>query len=41
MGAFQLESMEVARTAGTSWTDPDMRRWEGDSGTVSNFNWSA
>jgi hypothetical protein len=41
MGAFQIESMEVARTAGTRWTDPDMRRWEGDSGTVSTFSWSA
>lgn len=41
MGAFQLESMEVARTAGTRWTDPEMRSWEGDSGTVSRFNWSA
>ena len=41
MGAFQLESMEVARTAGTRWTDPELRTWEGDSGTVSTFNWSA
>jgi hypothetical protein len=41
MGAFQIESMEVARTAGSRWTDPDMRRWEGDSGTVSTFRWSA
>lgn len=41
MGAFQLESMEVAHTAGTHWNDPDMRSWDGDSGTVSAFNWSA
>jgi hypothetical protein len=41
MAAFQLESMQVARTAGSRWTDPEMRRWEGDSGNISTFNWSA
>jgi hypothetical protein len=41
MGAFQPESMQVARTAGTRWPDPEMRSWEGDSGVVSTFSWSA
>ena len=40
MGAFQLESLEVAHTAGTRWSDPEMQQWEGSSGTRSNFNWS-
>ena len=39
--AFQLPSLEVARTVGSRWADPEMRPWEGDSGTVSTFNWSA
>jgi hypothetical protein len=41
MAAFQLETMQVARTSGSRWTDPDMRHWEGDSGVVSQFKWSA
>mgnify|MGYP003296123960 CR=1 FL=1 len=41
MGAFQLERMEVARTAGSHWADPEMRRWDADSGTVGAFAWNA
>lgn len=41
MGAFQLESMQVARTAGSHWADPEMRRWDADSGTVGAFDWNA
>ena len=40
MAAFQTESTQVARTAGSRWSDPEMRRWEGDSGVVSSFSWS-
>jgi hypothetical protein len=41
MGAFQLERLQVARTAGSHWADPDMRRWDADSGTRAPFAWSA
>lgn len=41
MGAFQLDRLEVARTAGTKWANPDMRHWEADSGTTGAFAWSA
>jgi hypothetical protein len=41
MAAFNLERMEVARTAGSSWSDPEMRRWQADSGTTGAFAWSA
>jgi hypothetical protein len=41
MAAFQLERMGVARTAGTRWADPEMRRWEAESGTKAAYNWSA
>ncbi len=40
MGAFQLERMEVARTAGSRWSDPEMRQWDADSGTTGPFAWS-
>ena len=41
MGAFQLERLEVARAAGSHWADPQLRRWDADSGTVGAFEWSA
>jgi hypothetical protein len=41
MGAFQLERMHVARTAGSHWADPDLRHWDADSGTRAPFTWSA
>jgi hypothetical protein len=41
MGAFALERLEVARTAGSHWADPDLREWDADSGTVSTFSWRA
>ena len=41
MAAFQLERLEVARTAGSRWADPEMRHWEADSGTKGAFDWSA
>ncbi len=40
-GAFQSASMELASSKGTRWSDPDLRKWEGDSGTIHAVNWSA
>lgn len=38
---FQLASMDLASSAGSSWTDPDLQAWEGDSGTLHVFDWAA
>ena len=38
---FQIESMGLASSKGSRFADPDMRAWEGDSGTLHTFNWSA
>jgi hypothetical protein len=38
---FQMESMDLASSKGSRFSDPDMRAWEGDSGTLHEFNWSA
>lgn len=38
---FQIASMDLASSKGSRFTDPDMRAWEGDSGTLHQFNWSA
>ena len=40
-GAFQSASMELANCKGTRWTDPEMRKWDGDSGTIHAVSWSA
>lgn len=39
--AFQSASMQLASSKGTRWSDPELRAWEGDSGTLHTFNWSA
>jgi hypothetical protein len=39
-GAFQSASMELASSKGTRWSDPDLRRWDGDNGTIHAVNWS-
>jgi hypothetical protein len=41
MGAFQLASLDVASSKGSRWSDPDLRAWDGDSGTMHEFDWSA
>lgn len=41
MAAFQLESMDLASSKGSRWSDSELRPWQGDSGTIHNFNWSA
>ncbi len=38
---FQIDSMDLASSKGSRFADPDMRAWEGDSGTLHRFNWSA
>ena len=38
---FQIASMDLASSRGSRWSDPDMRRWEGDSGTLHEFDWHA
>jgi hypothetical protein len=38
--AFQVESEDPARSDGSQWSDPDMRKWEaGGSGGVGAFSW--
>ena len=40
-GALQIEGMQLANAKGSRWTDPDMRPWQGDSGTLHRFDWSS
>ena len=39
--AFQMASMELADGRDSNWSDPDMGDWQGDSGTLHRFSWSA
>ena len=41
MAAFQLASIDLANSKGSQWSDPKLRQWQGDSGTLHRFNWSA
>lgn len=41
MAAFQLCSIDLASSKGSRWSDPDLREWQGDSGTIHQFSWSA
>jgi hypothetical protein len=42
MGAFQLTSLDLARSDGSRFTDPAMRQWDaGGSGTLSTFSWTS
>ena len=38
---LEIESMNLANSAGSKWSDPDFRTWEGSSGNIHEFNWSA
>ncbi len=38
---FNIDGMDLASSKGSRFSDPDMRTWEGDSGTLHKFNWSA
>lgn len=37
--AFQIESMTLASSRGSNWSDPEMRAWQGDSGSLFAFDW--
>ena len=37
---LQIESMNLASSAGSQWSDPDFRTWEGSSGNIHEFDWS-
>jgi hypothetical protein len=39
--AFQPPSMDLASSKGRRCSDPKLREWQGDSGTLHEFNWSA
>lgn len=41
MAAFGLETMDLASSAGSQWSDSDLQTLEGDSGTVHQFDWSS
>lgn len=38
--AFQSPTMDLASAKGTRWADPDIRPWDGDSGTLHRVSWS-
>jgi hypothetical protein len=38
---FQIDGMDLASARGSRWADPDLRGWEGDSGTLHAFSWKA
>jgi hypothetical protein len=40
-GGFLIDTMDLASSKGSHWADPDMRPWDGDSGTLHSFTWSA
>jgi hypothetical protein len=39
--AFQLAGMDLASSKGSRWSDAQLREWQGDSGTLHQFDWSA
>lgn len=39
--AFQIDSMVLASGKDSSWSDPDLGSWQGDSATLHRFSWSA
>lgn len=38
---FQFASMDLASSSGSHWSDPGLRNWEGNSGTLHEFSWSS
>ncbi len=38
---FQLPSIDLASSAGSRMSDPDLRSWEGSSGTLHEFDWKS
>jgi hypothetical protein len=39
--AFQIDSMHVASSKGSRWSDPELRAWEGDSANLMSFSWKS
>lgn len=39
--AFQIDSMVLANGKDSSWSDPELGSWRGDSATLHRFSWSA
>ena len=39
--AFQMERMVLADGRDSTWSDPELGSWQGDSGTLHSFSWSA
>ena len=39
--AFQIDSMRLANGKGSSWSDPDLGSWSGDSASLHDFSWTA
>ncbi len=37
---LQIDSMNLASSDGSQWSDPDFRSWEGSSGNLHEFDWS-
>ncbi len=38
---FQFASMDLASSSGSHWSDPGLRNWEGNSGTLHEFSWNS
>ncbi len=36
---LKIDSMNLASSAGSQWSDPDFRTWEGSSGNIHEFDW--
>lgn len=41
MAAFEMESMVLANGTDSSFSDPDLGNWQGDSATLHRFDWAA
>lgn len=37
---LQIDSMNLASSDGSLWSDPDFRTWRGSSGNIHKFDWS-
>ncbi len=38
---LQIDSMNLASSDGSQWSDPDFRSWKGSSGNIHEFDWSS
>lgn len=41
LAGFQIDAVQPALTAGSSWSDPDLRSFNGNSGFTGPFDWKA